>query len=232
MALNDVLPPASNRIKIPGSILLPLLLTAIAFPARAQHIFGLRGGVNISHFTTTFDNTGVTSRKTLGALAGIYFDIKRTERTAIRPELHFIQKGFIRETPFGDRIYRLNYLDLAVLFKYRFTNINNSPKKRKQFHAFLLTGPYLGYAGSGKIKHKETGKTTPYDFGGGVSLKHADAGITFAGGFELPVGHGYLVTDLRYNLGLLPLNTYGSKDDAIKTYGIILNLGYGFLLGR
>jgi hypothetical protein len=215
-----------------SKIILIFTLTAMAVSARAQSIFGLSGGVNFSHFTTTFENTGVTKRKIMGVFTGVYFDIERTEKTAIRPELHFIQKGFIRETPLGDRLYRLNYLDLAVLFKYRFVNLNKRPKKRKQLHAYLMAGPFLGYSGSGKIKNTETGETFPYDFNGGVSLKHMDAGMTFAGGLELPIGNGYLVTDLRYNLGILRLNTYGSSGDAIKNYGIIPNIGYGFLLGR
>ncbi len=216
-----------------SKVILPIILGAIAVSAQAQSIFGLKGGVNIAYVTKTRDgNSGVTNRKIIGAAAGFYFDIARTDNIAIRPELNFIQKGFIRETPFGDRIYRLNYFDLAVLFKYRLANLNSSPKKRKQLHAYLLGGPFLGYAGSGKITAAESGETFPYDFNGGVSLSHMDAGVVFAGGLELPIGKGYLVTDLRYNLGLLPLSNSSSASGVIKHHGFIANVGYGFLLGR
>ncbi len=186
-------------------IILLIMLVFQAVAAQAQSILGFKGGVNAAYVTKTKDrNSGVTSRKIIGASAGFYFDIEITDNTAIRPELNFIQKGFIRETPLGDRVYRLNYFDLAVLFKYRLANLNNHPKKRKQIHAYFLAGPFTGYSGSGKITATESGETYPYDFNGGVSLSHFDGGVVIAGGLELPLGKGYVVTDIRYNLGLLP----------------------------
>lgn len=205
----------------------------LVLDTQAQNLFGMKGGVNIAYVTTSRDaGGGVSNRKITGGVTGLYFDFEKTDNIAIRPEFNFIQKGFIRETPFGDRIYRLNYFDLAVLFKYRFTNINNSPKKRKQLHIFLLAGPFVGYSGSGKITATETGKTFPYNFNGGVSLIHQDAGLVFASGLELPVGKGYLVTDFRYNLGLLPLTNSSSSNGVVKNHGFIASAGYAFLISK
>ncbi|MBI1227054.1 MAG: outer membrane beta-barrel protein [Bacteroidetes bacterium] len=219
--------------KFISNFILPILLGALAVSVQAQSILGFKGGANLAYVSHSKDDGGgVTNRKIWGVSAGFYVDIDRSKRTAIRPELNFIQKGFIRQTPLGGRIYRLNYYDLAVLFKYSFVNIDDNRKKKMQFHACLLVGPFVGYSGAGKITIMENGKTSPYKFNGGVSLRHADAGMVFAGGVELPLGPGYLVTDLRYNLGLLPLSGSSSPNGVIRNHGIILSAGYGFLLGR
>jgi hypothetical protein len=210
-----------------------LCLLCFTFQSQSQTYSGLRGGVNIAHVTHSKDGGGgVSNRKITGAVAGLYFDFGVKDNMAIRTELNFIQKGFIRETPFGDRIYRLNYFDLATLFKYRFVNFNNSPKTRKQLHVYLLAGPFLGYSGSGKIIAVEDGEKWPYDFGGGVSLSHADVGMVCAGGIEIPLGKGHLVTDIRYNLGLLPLTNEQSPNGVIKNHGIIFSAGYALRLKK
>ncbi len=212
---------------------LTLCLLCFTLQAQAQTYFGLRGGVNIAHVSHSKDDGyGVTNRKITGAVTGLFIDFKSKNNLNFRTELNFIQKGFIRATPLGDRIYRLNYFDLAMLFKYRFVNINNSPKTRKKLHAYLLAGPFLGYTGSGKIIDKDDGDKRPYDFGGGVSLSHADIGMAFAGGLEIPLGKGHLVTDIRYNLGLLPLTNEQSSNGVIKNHGIIFSAGYMLRLSR
>lgn len=212
-----------------------IMFCLLCFPlaVQAQTYFGLRGGINIAYVSHSKDGGGgVTNRKITGAVSGVYFDFGVKNNMAIRTELNFIQKGFIREIPLGDRIYRLNYFDLATLFKYRFVNVTTNPKSKKQLHAYTLTGPFVGYSGSGKIISKDDGEKWPYDFDGGVSLSHADAGMVFAGGIEIPLGRGHLVTDIRYNLGLLPLTNSQSPNGVIKHHGIIGSAGYVLRLGR
>jgi hypothetical protein len=53
-----------------------------------------------------------------------------------------------------------------------------------------------------------------------------------AGGIEIPLGKGHLVTDIRYNLGLLPLTNEQSPNGVIKNHGIIFSAGYALRLKK
>lgn len=207
-----------------------LCLLGCILSAQAQSYLGLRGGVNFANVPTTEDG-GITKERIAGAIAGLYFDVKVNDKIAIQPEFNYVQKGFVRVVgkPFH-YVYRLNYLEWNVLFKYRISNINNSVKKKKRINAYLLAGPYYGWAFSGKRKNRVLDTTDDEVF---HFVKRGDTGLIGGGGIERPMGvGGNLIIDIRYNFGILPIDDWNLYDGKIKNHGILITVGYAFQLGR
>ena len=204
---------------------LTICLLCFTLQAQAQTYFGLRGGVNFANVPTT-EKGGVTKERIACPVADLYFDIRINDKIAIQPEFSFVQKGFVRQpSSHFYYVYRLNYLEWDVLFKYRILNINNSQKSKKKINAYLLAGPYFSRAVSGKEKNRNFGEPErlPPDFS---FLRRFDAGLLGGGGIEVPLGAGNLIIDLRYNFGLLHIEDWQFTEESIQNHGIIVSAGY------
>jgi hypothetical protein len=213
--------------------ILTLWLLYCTLLMQAQSFFGLRGGVNIAHVPTT-QKTGITKERIACPTADLYFDISVNDKIAIRPEFNFVQKGFVQVQQ-NDRFYyvfRLNYLEWNVLFKYRMLNINQSQKPKKRINAYLLAGPYYGWAISGKRTNRNFGDPTQLRTEDFLFLRRHDAGLLGGGGVEIPLGVGNLILDLRYNFGLFHIEQFAFTEESMQNHGIIVSTGYAFRLGR
>lgn len=203
-----------------------LLLVLFTIQLSGQHYFGLRGGINIANVTTT-EEGAITNGRIAGVKGALFFDIELNDLLALQPELTYIQKGFKRyfsET--NDYVYKLNYVDVSALLKAGFE------MKNEKINGYGIAGPYLGVSGNGKRKNLYDNEVQDLDYDSGVPLDRYDYGVLFGGGIEILSNIGALVVDLRYNLGLSGINKYDLADGNIHNHGIIISVGYAFLMGR
>ena len=156
---------------------------------------------------------------------------------SLQPELLYIQKGgkATYELDERNRIesrYYYNYVEVPLLVKLKLMG--------EETHSgiYLLAGPYLGLALSGKAKHTTTllGQTTTsedkFTFDNDTPeerQRRMDWGVSFGGGIKF--GSNYL--DLRYNLGINNLldqdaNNQNDNKPYRRNRGIGITLGHDF----
>lgn len=210
-----------------------LCLLFCAIQVKAQTYLGFRGGVNFANVTNNANKGRVTDERIIGILAGAYIDAGISDHISIQSEFGFIQRGFTRRISSSDKlVYKLSYLDLDVLFKYSLRNINKNPRSRKWANANLLVGPYSGWALSGRIADKDDDAVKPVDFMEDFGLIRLDLGLLAGVGLEIPVGNGYLIFDLRYHFGLMPITEFHVYNEGHKNRGIVASAGYALQIGR
>lgn len=146
--------------------------------------FGVKAGFNISNFQTDGDQF----RARLGYLAGIYANIKISERFGFQPELLYSVQGAASDIEDGVDI-NLDYLTMPLMFKlYLFPALN------------LQLGPYVGTILRKDFKHN----LVEFDEDG---MKRAFEGYDFGlqGGINLESYGGFNV-GIRYVLGFADIN--------------------------
>lgn len=149
---------------------------------------GVKGGINFSNLYTdqVEDNNVLT-----GFNAGVFAKFPITETLAIQPELLYTVKGaelkYNNSFVNGTSTFRLNYIELPILFVINLTNNFN-----------ILAGPYLAYLVDGKATNDAQG--TLFDIEN--NLKNEDYNKFDTG---LSVGLGYDADQIgfgvRYNYG-------------------------------
>ena len=223
----------AKQFLIPAALLLFLSIQAVA-----QVSFKV--GVNIASIaeSATEDTyRELENKSVVGFQAGLAFDLAPHSMISIQPELLFIQKG--GKVAYGlddnNRIenrYYYNYLEVPVLAKLKLGIGEN------RTGIFLLAGPYVGMAFSGKVKQKVTflGQTTTsedkFTFDNDdpdERNRRLDWGLSFGGGLKV----GAIYVDLRYNLGINNLvDNDASNQNDNKPYrrnrGIGIAVGYEF----
>jgi hypothetical protein len=167
--------------------------------------FGIKGGLNVYNINNK-DNTGYNSR--VGVHFGVLSHIHVKPHFAIQPEVVFSSEG-ATYTDDNDEtyIYRLDYINLPVLFQYMFN------------HGLRLqAGPQLGILVNAKSRHNSNSTdltdTKPFDiaFSLGVSYVIPSTGFGF---------------DTRYNLGLNNIN----KNDGPSSSNRGFQLGIFYIFG-
>ncbi|QHS60231.1 porin family protein [Chitinophaga agri] len=183
-------------------ILSVMLAACAAFTAKAQTLsFGVKGGLTISKLTQ-FNDSKVRPSVYAGGFANIAF----TESIALQPELLYSGQGTKYE-PLNQTItYRLNYINIPVMFQYRIV---------PEF--FLEAGPQLGFMVAGKT---HAGKVT-IDISD--DTKAVDFGLGFGLGYQFPVGLG---VSARYMFGLT--NVFERSLDDNKNSVAQIGLFYTF----
>lgn len=98
-------------------ILLSLILLATTFSLSAQMYYGAKAGVNMSSIGGDFDGSNKTSIY-LGAFAefGLY------GKWTLQPELVYSRQGGTKVQGLWDVTYRINYLNVPVMFKHYITD--------------------------------------------------------------------------------------------------------------
>lgn len=223
----------AKQFLIPAALLLFLSIQAVAQVS-------IKVGVNIASIAeSAAEDTyrELENKSVVGLQAGLAFDVAPQSMISIQPELLFIQKG--GKVAYGlddnNRIenrYYYNYLEVPVLAKLKLGIGEN------RTGIFLLAGPYVGMAFSGKVKQKVTflGQTTTsedkFTFDNDdpdERNRRLDWGLSFGGGLKV----GAIYVDLRYNLGINNLvDNDASNQNDNKPYrrnrGIGIAVGYEF----
>lgn len=203
-----------------------LWIICLSLNLQAQHSFGFRAGSNFANVSTTEEGT-ITREKIFGANVGLFLELGVGKKTAIQPELSFIQKGYRTKIQlFDEKNYstKLNYFDLSLLFKYKIGG--------KRELGYVIAGPYLGRASSGKTKDLSDGDSTKVEFDAAGGFHRADLGLIVGGGIRIPAGYGNLMLDLRYNIGLYAINENYLLNGNLKNRGINISVGYGLPIRR
>ncbi len=200
-----------------------LLATILSVGATAQTLIPKVGGT-FSTFAASDDITGGEDFEfKAGLTLGAGFEIGINDAFAIQPELLFQQKGGMQKDDDVKVTFNLNYIELPVMFKYKFSNF------------YVNAGPYAAFGLGGKAKVKPTGSGAEIS----VDIKFDDEPtdedayyLDNALDFGVQIGGGVVVMekfviDLRYGHGLG--NLYDKEDDfdnKFQNRSIQLSVGY------
>ncbi|MEP6747665.1 MAG: porin family protein [Bacteroidota bacterium] len=115
------------------SIVIILLLAGTA--SFAQHFdLGIKGGANISNFTGSSNVNDVKASTLVGFHAGIFLGLYLGDHFSIQPEALFSTQGAKIEDGTTKDDYKLTYINVPVLAKYRFNG-----------GFYLEAGPQIGF---------------------------------------------------------------------------------------
>ncbi len=187
---------------------------------------GVKGGLNLSHFTGDdwkLDNTTQSMR--LGFNAGAFIEVPVHPIISIQPEVQYTTKGeTLEKDDIVNRTWKiqLENVEVPILAKVYFpTDGDVKP--------FVYFGPFMGWNLSSKTdKFSEIGNFT---FSSGQDLEDQtnawEAGVAFGAGLAYLLPSGVFFLDARYTLGLT--SAFDNKDlEKVYTGVIGLQVGYGF----
>ncbi|QIH36089.1 porin family protein [Sphingobacterium sp. DR205] len=163
--------------------------------------YGLRAGVNIPKYSTSFGDT----KSNTGFFVTGYLDAPVSPYFSVQPGLSLQNKGAKwLETSNGDVKESVMSLDIPV-------NLVAKLPTGGSGNFFIGAGPYVGFGLSGK--QKATGGDVKFEedieFGSGEGkhLKRTDFGVNFlagyqlTNGFQINAGYGLGLTNLAPNSG-------------------------------
>src|SRR5687768_1293315 len=116
-----------------------LLTSTAAFSQEFQ--FGIKAGANFSNFTGANDVDDLENSTLVGFHAGAYFGFLLGENFSIQPEILFSTQGSKIKYAGDERDYKVSYINLPVLAKYRFKG-----------GFYLEAGPQVGFKVSEEVK--------------------------------------------------------------------------------
>jgi hypothetical protein len=158
-------------------VFIPLMVISMSLCAQTFQ-FGLKGGLNISNFTgTTFEN--VDNKALLGFHGGALLSLLFGDNFAIQPEALFSTQGTRVSTIDGNENYRVSYINIPVMFKYRFNG-----------GFYLEAGPQVGFKINESVPNQQGG--TAEDFARNMDFA-LDAGLGFHGKSGIGVGGRYVL---------------------------------------
>ena len=219
--------------------ILVITITFSSFFAYCQNSIGLKAGVQLATWSVdSEDDTSLDNPKTkTGFQFGAAFEISVSDLISIQPEFLYIQKGAKFELSDyyygyyynpgdieGEFRVKFNYLELPVLLKLKFGDVNNTS-------FFLTAGPSFGYLSNGKTEFEVTfqgdteTETEDIIFDDDDGLSRFEVSASLGAGVGLPLGSGRLTLETRYLLGLSNL-VDDDFDDSIKNRGLGITLGY------
>jgi len=192
-------------------IFLSLSIIALAIGAQAQSVkFGVKAGLVGSNATEKETVGNVTNSVTLDTKIGFYagglMELSVSNQFAIQPELFFTTMGG-KLTESGDEFkLDLNYINLPVLAKYKFTPAFS-----------VYAGPQVGFLMTAKAKSG----------GESVDIKEVFKGVDFSGvlgvGYTLTSGVGF---DARYQVGFA--NVAKNTGSTVKNNAFAVGIHYFF----
>jgi hypothetical protein len=197
----------------------------LAAPLAAQKPaprFGALVGVNIAKVTGDA-TTGLDQNRT-GFLAGVFGEFNLSNSVAIEPELLYTQKGGAGSEQGVDVTFKLDYIQIPVLFKYKFGAAD------ARVRPSLYLGPAVGFKTSCKFAAEGGGVGFDFDcdeFSDIGSIKGTDFGGVIGAGVDV---RNFLV-GARYEMGFTNVAESieaGSED--VKNSTISFYVGYAFRL--
>ncbi len=206
----------AKKIMITGIILLT------TFIGKAQLVFGVKEGVNLStqsELGMLWDNNDIKTGFTLGAS----FDYRFHTVISVQTEINYKTVGLAYTTSESstkqDITQNFSYYNVPLLLKGRFSEqLGLSTNWSVSFYG----GPYFSYLQSAESEVKENGVTTSQAID--EESVRSDIGFVFGGEIARLFSTGELFFDLRYEMGLS--NTVAT--DNIKNKVIGIGLGYRF----
>jgi opacity protein-like surface antigen len=165
--------------------------------------YGVKGGINFAKVTDVVDGTDTKMRT--GISLGLFLEYELSENLSIQPEVLYSMKGIKLESLLGDVEWKLDYIDIPVLLKYKFGS-------GESMKPYLLVGPYIGIKASDKVDSP----LGEYD----ADAKSMDFGMTLGLGAQIS---NFLV-EARYSMGLAKV--FDDADSKNSVFNIMI--GYAF----
>jgi len=190
-------------------VMFVLMLSVLSVVLRAQVTVGLKAGANITNFSGgDFDE--VKKKAIVGFHGGGYLNFS-LGAISLQPELLFSTQGARIDSVSGSYDWKVNYLTLPVMFKYRSAG-----------GFYLEAGPQFGFKLSEDVKDQTIdGFAKDLDLSAGIGL-----------GFHTPGGFGI---GARYLAGLSKVGDFdpsevGGVDPDFKNS--VLQLGIFFKISK
>ena len=126
--------------------------------SNAQISVGIKSGMNFgtAKFSGISESLIPNTSNSVMPMAGVNFQYRITDQLSFQPEFNYLQRGFRASEgtqfnlfdipiPVGiTAITRINYLELPLQLKYKFTTGNVQP--------YIMAGPSVAFAASGTIR--------------------------------------------------------------------------------
>jgi len=188
-------------------------------PKSNKTYFGIKGGLNIANQFGDINNTNWKCGLNLGAM--IFHRI--STNTVLEIGLTYSAKGYAEEilwvdeydNPlyYDDSFWNLNYLEAQIVFKFL-----------PSVHLDAMPNLQLGIAPGILVNANldELGRT--YD--AEDYFNDFDLGLIFGFGYDFLLGNSLLITDFRYQVGLLDVDKDNSID--LRNNHFSFSLGFAF----
>ena len=168
-------------------LVIPLLVISSGLFAQGFQL-GVKGGVNISNFSGSSSAADVKKKAYIGFHAGAMLGFQAGNHFTFQPEVLFSSQGAKYKSAGGDQNFKVAYINVPVMFKYRFTG-----------GFYLEAGPQVGF------KISESTDNRPINnFAKDLDLA-VDAGL----GYHSPVGVGI---GARYIVGVSKVGNFETDD--------------------
>lgn len=227
-----------KRIVLASVTVLGLL---IAQTSLAQVQVGIRGGANwgFASKPAFLGSLTPTLHPSAGPTGAVFLDIPLSDRFSFRPEVAYVQKGFVVnegldigfggfKLPIGARIaYQSQNLEIPLLLKI---NLSDGPVQ-----PYIIAGPSVGYALDGRVRTRATAlfTTQPYDvdLNYGNALNRWDVGAVGGLGLAMDAGAGKFFIEGRYTHGLTRQVQMPIVNVNVRNRGVAVSVGYSFPIG-
>lgn len=216
-----------------------VLFGMFVFALKSQVSIGVKVGANFADTRVSglVENFIPAQTTYTGFTTGIVAEIPMLNGFSFRPELNYIQKGFVTRQSFDIEILgidmplgakaktRVNYMEVPLLVKY---SVGNEVAK-----AYVIAGPSIAYAASAELRPVAT---LLIDFNLpaiNINLNNDiyqrwEIGGTMGVGGEIKAGQGKIFADARYNLGFTNMLNNPIVDLKIKNQGMNISAGYAY----
>ena len=217
------------RRQVFASTALTLLLAASAaaqqsaIPPLARVMIGPFVGLN---YTTLSGDSVPDAKSRVDFALGGQLDFSLATSGFFRTGLVYSRRGTKFTEQGLDFKIKLSYLEIPVLFGYRFPTSGG-------VKPYVMGGGHLGIKVGCKLELTSEGVTSSVDCDNrdvveGADFKSTDINLVGGGGILVPVGTSSLAFDLRYAYGLSSIQ----KNEDVKNRGFTLGVGYMIPVGR
>jgi len=201
-----------------------LLVGLLASPGFSDIKFGVKGGLSLAYLAYKPAPIYNPFGNKAGAVSGISLNLGLASSFSLQPEILYVQKGTKwSETLEGEEFtgkYELDSVEVPLLLNFSF------PIAGSSFVPSVYAGPYAGFNTRAKVKVTEAGESYSEDFKDEV--KDTEFGLTFGIGLGKKIGHGKIVLDVRYDLGLTNIAEGMAEGESVKNKTWLFMLGYYF----
>ena len=182
--------------------------------------YGVKAGLNMSNLAISPEEDAPGPSARLGVHLGGFAQFGVTDNISIQPELTYSTQGANDEDKDDWQRVKLNYLNLAVPFKYTLQNNIN-----------FSVGPQLGFLMGGELEKEDKADGDRKLHNPATVLKGTDLSLGFGLGYTLSSG---IDISLRYNHGLTEINdnpadlAFYKPEQSIRSRVFQVSVGYIF----
>ena len=216
--------------------LMAFLLVTMSIQLSGQTTFGLRGGTtfNTVSQTQTLDAVTPDLDYLVGFSGAVYANVPISQSLSFQPELAYSQKGFSlaqganidlfgAPLPIGVRANtRFDYVEAPLLLKANFGS--------QDVKAFVMAGPSVGYALSGRVKTQASGllemnlTNTEINLDA-INYERFELGGVVGAGVAFDTGFGTVSVDGRFQQGFTELYDIPLVSERVRNRGFAINAG-------